>query len=74
MKEKRQNRPSWRKVRSYKKKLKKKEGRPLRDPRGSHKFDTIKYKTKKWEKVNVSEKGKQGKGEDKGSERTVKAS
>lgn len=49
----RQNRPNWRKARGWKKKMKKKEGSPLRDSRGRPKFDNTVIKTKEWEKVKV---------------------
>ena len=46
------NRPGWRKIRGYGYKLvRDKNGRPIIDARGRQKFNRIKIKTKKWEKV-----------------------
>ncbi len=48
---KRENRPNWRKVRGWGRKMvRDKHGRPVR-VYGKIKFNNIKIKTKEWEKV-----------------------
>jgi hypothetical protein len=47
-----QNRPSWRKIRGWGKKLvRKKDGSPAKDSRGRFVYNDIKVKTKDWERV-----------------------
>jgi len=51
-KEKRLNRPNWRKIRGYgKKMLKDRHGNPLKDSHGRTRFNVVKIKTKRWERV-----------------------
>ena len=49
-----QNRPDWKKIRSWGRKLvRDKHGQPARDAHGKIRLENVKIKTSEYEKVNV---------------------